>query len=139
MSQPDQQFHRQVSERKRAATRANAQKSKRLRQDQERTGPGRALRDREFRLLALRREVRRGYGGDLAGDVEAEGAESLSKPTEGGGAAPPVKATNPDAAVPYDRTADAAGGAAQNANRQNKATEPPPDASFPGNAEPSMN
>jgi hypothetical protein len=111
----------------------------RLRQDQERTGPGRGPRDREFRLRALRREVRRGYGGCLEGDVGAEGAESLSKPTEGGGAASPGSSASPDAAVPYDPAAQAVGDPAENADRQNKATEPPPGASFPGNGEPSMN
>jgi hypothetical protein len=111
----------------------------RLRQDQERTGPGRGPRDREFRLRALRREVRRGYGRNLAGHEHVGGAESLSKPTEGGGAPSPEAGATPDAATPCDRRTGAAGDGAQNADRQNKATEPPPDATFPGNAEPSMN
>ena len=95
-------------------------------------------RDREFTLWAPRREVRWDYARSVAGSGIAAGAEFISKPTERGGAAARGSAPTHYAQETCGRMDDAAGGAAQNANRENKATEPPPAASFTGNVDPSM-
>lgn len=117
MSQPEDQPRREVLEVKRAAGEP---------------------RHREFTLWAPRREVRWDYARSVAGSGIAAGAEFISKPTERGGAAARGSAATHDAQGTCVRMDDAAGDAAQDANRENKATEPPPAASFTGNVDPSM-
>jgi hypothetical protein len=110
----------------------------RLRQDQERTGPGTPPRDREFRVPALTREMRRGYRGRLAEDLE-EDAESLSEPTGGDVACSPETAPTSAPAAPCDPTDAAADHPARKSDGPNEPTAGDRSAQSEGSADPSLN